>query len=38
MTLLMWAMFISGLMLVGATPWGLVPILSPIGFLLGGGR
>ena len=37
MNLAMWALFIGGLILVGATPWGLLPILIAVGFLLGGG-
>lgn len=37
MTFLMWALFIVGLLLIGSTGWGFVPIIISVGFLLGGG-
>lgn len=38
MTLFMWALFIIGLLMIGSTGWGFVPIIISVGFLLGGGR
>jgi hypothetical protein len=37
MTFFMWWLFIIGLILIGVTPWGFVPIIIAVGFLLGGG-
>jgi hypothetical protein len=37
MTFPMWVLFIVGLIMIGVTPWGFVPIVISVGFLIGGG-
>lgn len=37
MTLLMWLFFVVGLITIGTTPWGFLPVVIAVGFLLGGG-
>lgn len=37
MAFFMWWLFIVGLLMIGATPWGFVPIVISVGFLLAGG-
>ncbi len=37
MTLFMWVLLLVGLILIGVTPWGALPIFISVGFFLGGG-
>lgn len=35
MAFFMWALFIIGLLMIGATPWGFLPIIIAAAFWLG---
>jgi hypothetical protein len=37
MTFFMWWLFIVGLIMIGLTPWGFLPIGLAVAFWLGGG-